>query len=159
MGQPIWDRPIRDADTVRLASDPRPPLTFFERYEGRILLGWIAFSILASVIGAYFIALPHEGDWMVEGWLRYTLWLMPGVCIVGFFLVLERKSPGMIEFGNLVFGVITGALLAGFLISQPHAGSWFGEWMLISGGALVAIIFGIAALTSFAESDIRFTDD
>ena len=143
MGQPIWDRPLRDEDTVRLASEPRKPLSLIERNEGRILLGWLVFVILGSVIGAYFIALPHESNWMVEGWLRYTLWLMLGLSAVGVFLTLEPGSPEAAQQGNYLLGFLTAIFLTGFLISQPHTGAWFGQWMLTS---LEVVFFGTIGL-------------
>lgn len=126
-----------------------------EWQETKAELPWLLAAVggitVAAAIGGYFISLPHHGEWLVDGWLRYTLWLMVGIpaigCIVGATIRDASQSdegpyPPLVSMGIWIFWGLSVAFLIGFLISQPHTDPyWFKQWITTTFGVFLAVIF------------------
>lgn len=116
------------------------------------LVATFAVVILASVIGGYFISLPHHAGW-VDQWGLYTLWLTVGIPAAGFLVCVlinegreEELDTGLLNPFMWLFWLVSVVLLVGYLISMPHTGGWLMEWFWITVAGAFGIVFLVASL-------------
>jgi drug/metabolite transporter (DMT)-like permease len=116
--------------------------------------------VLVAAVGGYLISLPHHGDWLVDGWIRYTLWLMVGIpvvgCMVGALIrdITQEEGPwsALVSMGTWIFWTLSVALLIGFLVTQPHVDPhWIKQWLV--GTLCVFLVAIFLAVLPGASSD------